>query len=73
MAADCFFSHPASRTLPKSNKRFSGRRPSGNATNVDAIGGGMNMSKKFQAESSKLDPSASDFHPQKTTDLEVTS
>lgn len=56
-AADCKFSHPASRPAPRGHRSFG--KP---ATN--GFGSGMNLSKKFGAAAEKkLDPTVGEFQP----------
>lgn len=62
-AADCKFTHPASRPVPRGGKAPVRGRPRPAAP--EGIAGGMTPSRKFAAPAaeSKLNPAAGEFKP----------
>nr|XP_019011077.1 uncharacterized protein I206_04385 [Kwoniella pini CBS 10737]OCF49858.1 hypothetical protein I206_04385 [Kwoniella pini CBS 10737] len=77
---DCKFTHPPGRPTPKFGKQsFSAPTRTFNksvtSTNGGGIGSGMHMSKKFGStpnSEKKLDPTAGEFKPAESKELEVT-
>ncbi|WVQ72454.1 hypothetical protein IAR50_002006 [Cryptococcus sp. DSM 104548] len=65
--ADCKFSHPPSRPVPKGNKSKSFQLSSSTApsTSTDIESAGMHKSKKFSTET-KMNPTAGEFKPAST-------
>jgi hypothetical protein len=59
--ADCKFTHPASRPIPRAKTAGGKQAPMGNGA---IAGNGMSVSKKFGVvPEKKLDPTAGEFKP----------